>query len=99
MQTIYYTTSNFIHHTGNVVDLNEYRRKLALAEEGSLAPQPEYAVFSQPVQEPEAEAPAHREARPRRSARRSRRAWALELCTSLSVLVMTMTFTVRILMV
>ena len=30
MQTIYYTTPNFIHHTGNVVDLNEYRRKLAL---------------------------------------------------------------------
>ena len=40
MQTVYYQTSNFIRHTGNVVDLNEYRRKMALAQEGSLAPQP-----------------------------------------------------------
>ena len=39
MQTVYYTTSNFIRHTGNVVDLSEYRRKLAQAE-GSLAPAP-----------------------------------------------------------
>ena len=44
MQTIYYTTPNFIHSTGNVVDLNEYRRKLALAQEGSLAPQPREEV-------------------------------------------------------
>ena len=28
MQTIYYSTPNFIRHTGNVVDLGEYRRKL-----------------------------------------------------------------------
>ena len=37
MQTVYYTTRNFIRSTGNVVDLAEYRRKLAQAE-GSLAP-------------------------------------------------------------
>lgn len=29
MQTIYFTTSNFIRHEGNLVDLTEYRRKLA----------------------------------------------------------------------
>ena len=28
MQTLYYTTNNFIRHTDNVVDLSEYRRKL-----------------------------------------------------------------------
>ena len=28
MQTMYYTTRNFIRHEGNVVDLSEYRRKL-----------------------------------------------------------------------
>lgn len=32
MQTIYFTTSNFIRHEGNMVDLTEYRRKLALAQ-------------------------------------------------------------------
>ena len=32
MQTIYFTTSNFIRHEGNLVDLTEYRRKLALAQ-------------------------------------------------------------------
>lgn len=32
MQTVYFTTSNFIRHEGNLVDLTEYRRKLALAQ-------------------------------------------------------------------
>lgn len=32
MQTFYFTTSNFIRHEGNMVDLTEYRRKLALAQ-------------------------------------------------------------------
>lgn len=41
MQTIYYTTTHFVRHTGNVVDLEEYRRKLALTREGNLAPLPE----------------------------------------------------------
>lgn len=49
MQTIYVTTSNFIRHEGNLVDLTEYRRKLALAqgktepvveEEPAFAPRP-----------------------------------------------------------
>ena len=35
MQTMYYKTSSFIQHTGNVVDLEEYRRKAALARESS----------------------------------------------------------------
>ena len=33
MQTLYYTTGNFIRHTGNVVDLTEYRRRLAQTEQ------------------------------------------------------------------
>ena len=32
MQTLYVTTSNFIRHDGNLVDLTEYRRKLAIAQ-------------------------------------------------------------------
>lgn len=38
MQTIYFTTTHFIRHEGNLVDLTEYRRKLALAQ---AQPEPE----------------------------------------------------------
>ena len=94
MQPVYYQTSNFIRHTGNVVDLNEYRRKMALAQEGSLAPQPEIQDF-----EDNWEQPVLREVtpRPRRSHQREKRAMVLDLCASLSVVVMTLTFTVQML--
>lgn len=39
MQTVYYTTANFIRHHGNVVDLTEYRRRMERAadrDEGAL---------------------------------------------------------------
>ena len=29
MQTLYYSTSNWIRHTDNIVDLEQYRRKLS----------------------------------------------------------------------
>ena len=42
MQTIYYKTSNFIRHSGNVIDLTELRRRqAAAAQRDSLARQPE----------------------------------------------------------
>lgn len=44
MQTIYYTTPNFIRHEDNLVNLTEYRRKLALAQG-----QPDQAEEEQPV--------------------------------------------------
>lgn len=46
MQTIYFTTSNFIRHEGNMVDLTEYRRKLALAQGRA---EPEENEVIQPV--------------------------------------------------
>ena len=97
MQTIYYTTSNFIHHTDNVVDFTEYRRKLAMAQEGSLAPQPDYDLAFQVEEEPE-ETPVLREIRPRRSTQRVRRGLWLDVCASLSIVVMTLTFTLHVLM-
>ena len=92
MQTVYYTTSNFIRHTGNVVDLSEYRRKLAQAE-GSLAPAP---IQEGPSVRPfphltEVERPRQERA-PRRLPRLSLDGWA-----SVAVLVMTLTFTLRVL--
>lgn len=97
MQTIYYTTPNFIHHTGNVVDLNEYRRKLALTQEGSLAPQPREEVCCSAGYEEE-EAPQLREIQPRRTQNARRPLMLLDACASLCVVVMTITFTLHVLM-
>ena len=96
MQTIYYTTTNFIRHTDNVVDLSEYRRKMALAQEGSLAPQPDLYWEEE---ESAPEAPELRVVRPRRSRARADRAMMLEACASLSVVVMTLTFAVKMMLV
>ena len=82
MQTVYYTTRNFIRSTGNVVDLAEYRRKLAQAE-GSLAPAPRHLVENAP-----AESPKKARSLPRLS---------LDSLASIGVLLMTLTFTLRIL--
>lgn len=70
MQTVYYSTGNYIRHSGNVVDLTEYRRKLAQVD-GSLA-------LSEPVPAAEPEPAAHPvpTARPsRRPRRRSLADW------------------------
>lgn len=96
MQTIYYSTPNFIHHTGNVVNLAEYRRKLELTQEGSLAPKPrEVVCFS--AGEEEQEAPRLREIRPRRARKARRSLMLLDACASLCVVVMTITITLQVL--
>lgn len=74
----------------------EYRRKLALTREGNLAPLPE--------EREEPEAPrlhlvAVQDRRARNSNRAARRAWALDICASMGVLLMTLTFTLRVLAV
>lgn len=82
MQTLYYTTSNFIRHTDNIVDLSEYRRKL------SAARQPQTAWLE------EEDEPAAYQPRPRLSRQRQeRRAALLDAWASMGVLVMTITFT------
>ena len=53
MQTMYYKTSNFIQHTGNIIDLTELRRRQAAAQRDSLARQPEVEAYL-PEEEPEA---------------------------------------------
>ena len=93
MQTVYYTTRNFIRSTGNVVDLAEYRRKLAQAE-GSLAPAPRHTQapaarpFPHLVENAPAESPKKARSLPRLS---------LDSLASIGVLLMTLTFTLRIL--
>ena len=46
MQTVYFTTSNFIRHEGNVVDLTEYRRKLAQVQSKAEPQVEEEPVFA-----------------------------------------------------
>lgn len=97
MRTMYYQTSNFIQHTGSLVDLGEFRRRAALAQEDSLARQPE--VLPAAEAEPNfcpvvmTMSPAQR-----RRARRIRRAWTLDAYASLAVILMTLVFTLRVLL-
>ncbi len=99
MKTVYYQTSNFIRHTGNIIDLDELRRRQALAQRDSLARQPEVLY--------EAEAPEETGFCPvvltmtrsqRRRARRDRRAWTLDACASLAVVLMTLVFALRVML-
>jgi len=86
MQTLYYTTNNFVRHTGNLVDLSEYRRKLEAARQEQLS-------WMEQDEDPELVQP-----RPRRSQRRQeRRAALLDMWASMGVLVMTVTFTLHVL--
>ena len=86
MQTLYYTTNNFVRHTGNVVDLSEYRRKLAQVQQVQEDWQPE--------EEPAAVSVS---ARVRRSDRCRRQALMLDACASMGIVVMTLTFTLHVL--
>ena len=82
MQTIYFTTSNFIRHEGNLVDLTEYRRKLAQAQ---AQPEPEEEEPVQPV-------------RPRTQRRRGfPPALMLDCAASVALIVTALTFAVKIL--
>lgn len=98
MQTMYYKTSNFIQHTGNIIDLTELRRKRELAQRDSLARQPEAEAWY--LEEEPAFRPVVLTATPeeRRRARRERRAWRLDACASLAVIAMTLAFALRMIL-
>lgn len=95
MQTMYYKTSNFIRHTGNIIDLNELRRKQAAAQRDSLARQPDADAWY--LEEGPAFRPVVLTLSPeeRRRAQRERRAWRLDTCASLAVILMTAVFLLR----
>ena len=102
MKTMYYQTSHFICHSGNVVDLEEFRRKLALTQRDSLARQleePEEPEEQENV-EPSAFHPVvlTMTGRERRRARRNRQAWMLDACASLAVILMTLFFALRVML-
>lgn len=94
MQTIYYKTSNFIEHSGNIIDLDELRRRqTAAAQRDSLARQPEAAYIPEEPEEPGFRPVVLTMSRAqRRRARRERRAWTLDAYASLAVILMTAAF-------
>ena len=97
MQTTYYQTSNFIQHSGNMIDLTEFRRR-AMAQRDSLARQPQEDPWD--AGEEPAFRPVVLEITPeeRRRARQERQAWRLDACASLAVILMTAVFALRMLL-
>lgn len=96
MQTVYFKTSSFIQHEGNLVDLAAYRRKLS-AVSGGWSPQVRGPVLAGPGREEPAlrllkPGEPDRAPRRRRSSRRHirRLAMVLDLCASLAVVVLTL---------
>ena len=90
MRTIYYKTSNFIQHEDNVVDLEEYRRKTALAQEDSWAREPEESSFQPVVLTLSKEE--------RRKQRWERWACMLDACACGAVVVLTVAFLILMLL-
>lgn len=87
MQTIYTTSHCLVKRTAQIVDLAEYRRKLEQAEQAVCVPAP---VSTWEV--------ADHTPQPRPRTNHTRRSvWALDICASLCVCVMTLAFTVQIL--
>ena len=93
METIYYETSHFIRHQGNLVDLAAYRQKMAAVSGGDLAPLPEEPEPECPAPRLRLLPPAPRAEGRRRSNRRFRRlrraAVVLDLCASGAVVAVT----------
>lgn len=102
MLTIRCQTSHFIEHSGNVVDLNEFRQRLTRAQYDSLARKSEELGFSEELEA--SEEPGFRPVvltmtrRERRRARRERQAWRLDACASLTVIFMTLLFALRVML-
>jgi hypothetical protein len=93
MQTMYYNTSNFIEHSGNVIDLDELRRRQTAAQRDSLARQPEAAYIPEETGFRPVVLTMSRSQR--RRAWRERRAWTLDAYASVAVILMTAAFLVR----
>lgn len=94
MQTVYYATSNYIRHEGNLVDLSEFRRKLSLTQGGSLAPSLEH--HSHPIPEQKPQLTVLPSTGKKHVSSRERAAWVLDACASLGVIVMTLSFALNL---
>lgn len=84
MQTIYFTTTHFIRHQGNVVDLTEYRKKLAEVQGQPLPEQPQVCL-------------EHRPAAPARARKRRRPLLALDYAASIVLILTALSFIIKML--
>ena len=96
MQTVYFTTRNFVRREGTVVDFEDYRRRMSKAADA-----PSTCVSAIPSAAVPA-LPSHEE--PEASARRSREIYfplkrLPDLCATLAIVVMAITVVVRFLQV
>ena len=103
MKTFYYSTAHFIRHEGNLVDLNEFRLKRSLAQEGSLAPKLDSLFEQTPQNLSRRTSRKKAEPTPVSCDKTSRRpghqtAWILDACASLGVLIMTLSFAISYLL-
>lgn len=98
MKTMYHKTSSLIQHTGSIINLAEFRRRQALTQRDSLARQPQEGDWT--AEEPSGFYPVVLTVSPeeRRRARQERRAWRLDICASLAVILMTALFALRMLL-
>ena len=92
MQTVYYQTSSFIRHEGNLVDLTAYRRKRSAVSGGTgaagAAPREKRGPALVLLEPAVPGRPPRR--RPAGRRRLGRLALALDLCASLAVVVLTL---------
>ena len=97
MQTTYYKSYRSAPHAGNIIHLSQLRRRQDLAQRDSLAHQPEeerWASETDSLFRPVVLTITPEE---RRRARQERRAWRLDACASLAVILMTAAFALRML--
>ena len=104
MRIIHHQTSNLMEGRGNVVDLGEFRRRLAATQRDSLARRREPLYEELEAAEDRAEEAGFQpvvltmSSGQRRRSRRERRDWTLDACASLAVVLMTLVFALRIML-
>ena len=92
MQTIYYQTTQFVRRQGNVIDFADYHRRQQLQKEAEQAQLPQQESW--PSEDWQAH--AQRIERERESRRHAPRPMLLlDLCATLGIVAMTLTFTIQ----
>ena len=99
MQTVYFTTRNFVRRQGNVVDLEEYRRRLQGRENAAALSEQAPVMWDAPCEEEEEREASPRRTAQKRSAARGRLTGAgmADLCATLAIVVMAVTVVIRFL--
>lgn len=93
MQTTDRKGPGAVRRSGDVIELEDFRRRRDLAQRDSLARRPE-----RPEEPSLYPVVLIMSKGARRQARRDRRAWALDVCASLAVVAVTLLFALRVML-